>query len=175
MNNINAELLKIKKEELLTVRVRERMNLRLAELQRLENEVNGLNRNKMQNPVQQIILTVQAEAAGNGSIAFDYFVPGAYWEPVYEVRALSGENKITLLQNATVYQNTGIDWKEVKLTLSTGNPGIGQTKPVLSPFFLDFIQLYTNKRSRMAGDVPMAMSATDDLEAQAWTHAARCS
>jgi len=167
MNNINAELIKIKKEELLTVRVRERMNLRLAELQRLENEVNGLNRNKMQNPVQQIILTVQAEAAGNGSIAFDYFVPGAYWEPVYEVRALSGENKITLLQNATVYQNTGIDWKEVKLTLSTGNPGIGQTKPVLSPFFLDFIQLYTNKRSRMAGDVPMEMSATVTSEMRA--------
>jgi uncharacterized protein (TIGR02231 family) len=37
-----------------------------------------------------------------------------------------------------VYQNTGLDWKDVLLTLSTGNPSQENVKPVLSPQFVGF-------------------------------------
>ena len=39
---------------------------------------------------------------------------------------------------ATVFQNTGIDWKDVLLTLSTGNPNQDNSKPSLSPQYLAY-------------------------------------
>ena len=48
---------------------------------------------------------------------------------------------------AAVYQNTGIDWKDVLLTLSTGDPNQGNTKPVLTPQYLAYNMPIQNYRS----------------------------
>lgn len=44
-----------------------------------------------------------------------------------------------LVYKASVTQNTGIDWKKTKLTLSTGNPTWGGVPPELNPWYM---QLY---------------------------------
>ena len=161
MYNINAELLKTAKENTSIQRNKERMSLRLAEVQRLENEVGGNQGEQVLKPMHQVIVTIHAETAGAGSMQFDYYVQGAFWEPIYDVKANAGEGKVNIQMNANITQNTGLDWKQIKLTLSTGNPGIGQTKPVIGSYVLDFLRpMYESKRLRTdAGDIPQSMTA----------------
>ena len=55
-----------------------------------------------------------------------------------------------------VTQNTGIDWKKVKLTLSSGNPTQNNNAPILQAWFLrfgynrGFVQ-YDNSNAKMKG------------------------
>ncbi len=42
------------------------------------------------------------------------------------------------MYKAKVVQNTGIDWKKVKLTLSSGNPNQNNTAPILQAWFLRY-------------------------------------
>ena len=63
---------------------------------------------------------------------------------------------------ANVFQNTGIDWKNVKLTLSTSNPAEGGTKPELAAQFLSVYEpVIMTKNSRvkmMKYEEPVAMA-----------------
>jgi uncharacterized protein (TIGR02231 family) len=54
------------------------------------------------------------------------------------LKASKESQTIDLKHRATVYQNTGLDWKDVLLTLSTGNPSQENVKPALSPQFVGF-------------------------------------
>ncbi len=92
----------------------------------------------MYNPVYQIIVTIETEQAVTGNLSLKYYVPHAGWLPVYDIQAVSGKDKIQLVYRAQVYQNTGLDWKDIALTLSTSNPAIGNTKPALTEWNLYF-------------------------------------
>jgi len=63
-------------------------------------------------------------------------VTNAGWAPFYDIKSESLTEPITILSKANVFQNTGEDWKNVKLSLSTGNPTNNNTKPVLIPYTL---------------------------------------
>jgi uncharacterized protein (TIGR02231 family) len=64
-------------------------------------------------------------------------VPGASWSPSYDARVLSSERAVALGYFGIVRQNTGEEWKDVALTLSTARPGLGGAAPVLSVWNLD--------------------------------------
>ncbi|MSU47341.1 MAG: mucoidy inhibitor MuiA family protein [Lacunisphaera sp.] len=78
-------------------------------------------------------VTVRVSAAQPGSldVALSYTVPGASCSPSYDARVLSGERAVALGYFGIVHQNTGEDWKDVALTLSTARPGLGGAAPVL--------------------------------------------
>jgi uncharacterized protein (TIGR02231 family) len=59
---------------------------------------------------------------------------------VYDLRAISTKSPIQLNYKANVYQNTGEEWKNVKLKLSTANPSLGGLKPELYSWYLNFYQ-----------------------------------
>ena len=65
--------------------------------------------------------------------------------PKYDLRANNTTDPIGLTYKADVFQNTGIDWKNVTLTLSTGNPTVNNTQPELSTWFLYFQQQFKKK------------------------------
>jgi uncharacterized protein (TIGR02231 family) len=54
------------------------------------------------------------------------------------MRADNVNAPINLMYKAKVTQNTGIDWKNVKLTLSSGNPNQNNTAPILQAWFLRY-------------------------------------
>lgn len=58
-----------------------------------------------------------------------------------------------LTYKAQVYQNTGIDWNDVKLTLSTASPNQSNVKPVLNTWWLNYYNpyAYDYKRKRSEG------------------------
>ncbi|RZK30463.1 MAG: mucoidy inhibitor MuiA family protein, partial [Hymenobacter sp.] len=85
-------------------------------------------------------VTVTNKTAKNATLEIDYVVSNAGWYPVYDLRAKDSKSPVQLNYKAQVYQNTGIDWSNVKLKLSTSNPSLGGTKPVLSSWFLNFYE-----------------------------------
>jgi len=72
---------------------------------------------------------------------------------VYDIRVNSKTNKVKLVYKASLTQTSGIDWKNTKLTLSTGTPNFGVAAPVLSPWYLQLYvpELYKSLQGKAAG------------------------
>lgn len=84
----------------------------------------------------KLIIQVMNEIAGNTDLEVSYLTYSASWMPFYELRANSIKEPIQLMYKAKVTQNTGFDWKKVKLTLSSGNPSQNNQAPIVNPWFL---------------------------------------
>src|SRR5476651_2533682 len=84
-------------------------------------------------------VTVRLDPANAGTLdlALSYAVPGASWTPSYDARVNSNEKSIALAYSGIVRQNTGEDWKDVALTLSTARPSLGGAAPEVRPWTLD--------------------------------------
>lgn len=85
-----------------------------------------------------IAVKVSANAATKGNFSIDYMVKNASWYPFYDLRAKDINSKVNLVYKANVMQNSGEDWKNVKLTLSTGNPTIDNQIPSLRKYELGY-------------------------------------
>lgn len=94
-----------------------------------------------------IVVAVTAKTAVTAAFEIDYAVTGANWYPSYDLRATDTSSPISLDYRANVYQTTGENWENVKLTLSTGNPSVSNTKPVIYPWYLYIYNSYGNYRS----------------------------
>lgn len=86
----------------------------------------------------KLILQVMNEIAGNVNLDVTYITNSASWQPFYDLRAENINTPINLMYKAKVTQSTGIDWKKVKLTLSSGNPNQNNVAPLLQAWFLRY-------------------------------------
>lgn len=132
---------------------------------KLEMQLNENMSIKM--PLGQIELSVSAAKTTSVQIAVTYMAFNAGWAPNYDIRVKDTKSPIVVAYKAGVYQNTGIDWKNVKLSLSTSDPQISGQKPQLFPQYLSFYEpkiLYKSARSEasvgmmdaVASPAPMA-------------------
>jgi hypothetical protein len=87
----------------------------------------------------QIILTVSADAPVSGAIRCSYIVSNAGWNPIYDLRSEGWNKPIQLGYKANIYQNTGYDWNDVNVTVSTGNPAKNNNRPILNPLYVDYV------------------------------------
>ncbi|MBA4849877.1 mucoidy inhibitor MuiA family protein [Emticicia sp. BO119] len=126
-------------------------NDKLARLQRqLTSQGGNLNQ-----PAGEIELTVSSKANATLDINLSYVANAAGWSPVYDIRAKDTKGDIALAYRANVYQSTGIDWKNVRLTLSTSNPSEGGTKPELYTQYVSVYEPVANaKAMRMVSPPP---------------------
>lgn len=138
LTNIDEEELNIERKLNKHYKLQAKLNERKTYYQLLQSEGTPMINPDMYNPIYQIIVTIENEQAVTGTLSLKYYVAQAGWMPIYDIQAASGKDKIQLVYRAQVYQNTGLDWKDVALTLSTSNPAIGNTKPVLSEWNLYF-------------------------------------
>ena len=65
--------------------------------------------------------SIEGAKAGD-KVQVEYFVPGAMWAPSYEVRVARDGSSSTIKTRAMVHQQSGEDWRGVKLELSTAAP-----------------------------------------------------
>jgi uncharacterized protein (TIGR02231 family) len=89
-------------------------------------------------PTSEIIIGVTAKSPSTGTLTVTYALMNAGWTPSYDLRATDVNNPIKLAYKANVYQSTGEDWNDIRLTLSTGNPQESGAKPILNPWYLNF-------------------------------------
>jgi uncharacterized protein (TIGR02231 family) len=111
-----------------------KMNDRITRLNTQFNEQNGL----LSRNTSEIVINVSAESATQVELKVSYVVTNAGWNAVYDVRAINTKSPIQLSYKANVFQNTGEEWKNVKLRLSTANPNQSGLKPELYSWYLDF-------------------------------------
>ncbi|WP_377273172.1 mucoidy inhibitor MuiA family protein [Peterkaempfera sp. SMS 1(5)a] len=74
-------------------------------------------------------LTVSATAAGPALLRVVHLVPCALWRPAY--RAVLDGGVLTLESEAVVWQRTGEDWADVRLTFSTARSALATDPPRL--------------------------------------------
>ncbi|AEV33301.1 hypothetical protein Oweho_2329 [Owenweeksia hongkongensis DSM 17368] len=86
-----------------------------------------------------LVVKVDAAAAGNSKGNISYVVADAGWEPYYDLRVEDISKPLKIEYKAKVYQKTGEDWGDVKITLSTGNPYESGRLPELDPWYLNFV------------------------------------
>ncbi|WBB82582.1 DUF4139 domain-containing protein [Micromonospora sp. WMMD882] len=76
--------------------------------------------------------------AGELELELTYVVDGARWQPSYDLRLV--DEVVTLTWFGLVSQQTGEDWPECRLELSTARPAVTATVPELSPWYLDRVR-----------------------------------
>lgn len=147
LSNINSELLKLKKEEYYVNIKKQRMQTDLLALQTYNTVTGDVVKDETN---YRVIITVSADVATNGTMNINYMLQDAGWTPSYDLRAKGTGGNMQLTYKAQVYQNTGIDWNDVKLTLSTANPNQSNVKPVLNTWWLNYYNpyAYDYKRKR---------------------------
>jgi len=112
-----------------------KLNKQLANLN-AKLETNTKNEDEISNG--KLIVQVMNEVAGNVDFEINYLTNAATWKPFYDLRANSIGEPIQMMYKAEVTQNSGIDWKKVKLTLSSGNPNQNNQAPIVNPWFLRY-------------------------------------
>lgn len=129
------------------------------EMQKLQEAKNRINiqisteNSQLNRPTSEIMVVVSAESFTSAKFEITYIVADAGWRPIYDLRAKNTNSGVELTYKAEVFQNTGSDWNNVKVALSTGNPSQDGTKPVLNPWYVDFYNPYVSIQSRTAGAV----------------------
>ncbi len=124
---INKTVTKIRKEqEVLSVKINE-ARFKLTELNYVENQRSN-----------QVIVLIDTDAPSEISGVLRYLVSDCGWAATYDLSATDLNQPINLKYKAQVYNNTGNEWKNVNLTLSTSDPMLSAASPVLNPFYLRY-------------------------------------
>lgn len=125
-------LTELKQKETEITKTLKKLNAEIAKLTRQRDELSK----QASTATGEVVVTVQSNEAENADFILSYFVDKAGWHPTYDIRVIDIKHPITLAYKANVYQSSGEDWKDVKLTLSTGNPQQNGEKPNLSTWYL---------------------------------------
>jgi len=110
-------------------------------LERLKEEKNNLEKEllKLQTGKEEtknIFLTVFSKIEGDVNLEFTYLVHNVKWVPGYDLRVDSVGGKITVETYAVITQDTGEDWKDVYMEVSTAKPHTGAL-PMITPWYVD--------------------------------------
>lgn len=136
INDINSQIQKLRKQEFQLKKQQNRMSTRLADLKAYNQQQNPAEAPK--SPIPQIIVLITSDVAISGNMEISYMVNNAGWNPSYDLKTTGIEQPIQLVYKADVWQNTGEDWENVKLKLSTIMPTANNVKPVLPIFYLSY-------------------------------------
>ncbi len=114
-------------------RTHQKMGQRLAKITQKETQVSG-----------EIVLQVESATAQTINIACIYFLPAASWVPSYDLRSEGVDKPLRLVHKAAIQQQSGLDWSNVKLKLSTAQPLRNNNRPVLNPQYINYY-IYATK------------------------------
>ena len=87
----------------------------------------------------QLKLQLSVAATGRYDFTLSYITPNAHWSPFYDIRVQDIKSPLKLIYRAKIHQTTGLDWKKVRLSLSTSLPSQWGQAPLLRTWFLSYI------------------------------------
>ena len=133
------------KERLLQLVIKERKTNELY--QKTIQDLQKIQPNT-RNSTGEISLKVESATAQSVEIICTYLVTQASWSPLYDLRSDGLDKPLRLIYKANISNLTGFDWKGVKLQLSTANPLVNNDRPILTPVFVDFRNVYAYEQSK---------------------------
>ena len=93
--------------------------------------------NARQAPTSDVYLVLEAQRALQADLVLRYVVSDAGWAAIYDLESGDLSSPITLRYRALAFNNTGVDWTKVKLSLSTKDPLASASHPKLNIWSLD--------------------------------------
>ena len=136
-----------------------------ARLKRMDDHVTKLKKQlkeeqqKAYQPGGQLLVKFYAKEEITSAVTINYIVPNAGWSPTYDIMADNVNSPVKLYYKANIYQNSGVQWNNVRLSLSTGNPNEGMQAPMMYPWYLAFYV-----KPMVDQDRPMSMNAYKNSE-----------
>jgi hypothetical protein len=120
---------------------KQQINNRLTEYQqgisRIDSQLDKTKVIKIK-PEGEIVIKVESKSDVRIQLKVDYLVNEASWFPTYDIRAKDIQSPIAITYKANINQQSGEDWENVKLTVSSANPGATGARPVITPWILGF-------------------------------------
>lgn len=103
----------------------------------------------------QIIVILDLVEAVSLKTDLKYIVSNCGWQANYDLLATELTNKITLKYKAKVYNNTGNNWDNVNIVLSSANPDKTASAPTLKPWVISNTSNFkSSKRKKSTYLVP---------------------
>ena len=144
-------------------------NLKKTELsQKLTNLQAQLRQEQGKKGVVNGILNLNlvASYATNATVTVSYFTSQARWVPFYDMVVTDVSKPVNLKGRSKVSQNTGIDWNNVNITLSTATPSKTKDAPIFDTWFLDFeynnYGYYGGMNKKMSNAITYDMAESKD-------------
>ncbi len=138
-----TEISKIKEEE---IKTNKKIELKKTEQSKIEQQLKELNQQNSL-PSSEIEIRVSSESQVNTKVSLTYLVANAGWYPKYDIRVENIKSPLELTYKAEVFQNTGVDWKNVKLRFSNGDPNQSGVVPELNIWNLNYARNTTFENS----------------------------
>ena len=160
MVSTDNQALSLEKVKEISQYYRQRITAIKNEIFKTHLKINELNKEKiaLQQQMAEVNNSPEKEQ-GEITIKFDapidiqlnltlkYLVADAGWVPNYDIKSKEINAPLQLAYKANVYQNSGQDWDNVNITLSTGNPSYNISKPNLDAHYLNFTSAYSRRYS----------------------------
>lgn len=131
--------------EFLNVNLKENFSLRTEadlKIRELTNKRDVLRRRlaEISGPRRRIkrSIVIDLEVVEPGALDLDitYLARGASWRPIYDARADFRSSEVELVSYGVIRQNTGENWNDAKITLSTAKPAIDARMPRVTPWII---------------------------------------
>jgi uncharacterized protein (TIGR02231 family) len=138
-------------------------------INRIAQKVNEAN-SKLNRATGEILVEAYVPNNATANFELSYMIRSAGWIPSYNINVKEVDEPLKVSYNAKVYQNTGVDWKDVSLTLTNANPNLSGNKPEIHPWRLYFVQGqgfdmgYSNKLETDASKPRLQSLAISDSE-----------
>ncbi len=165
IHEINEGLMDAKRKLYHANMQKTKLNSRLQELNTYKSNLESENLVAAKS-LYQIIVTVSAKYATTAKVNIDYFVNNASWYASYDLRAENSTSPMNITYKAHITQNTGEDWENINLTLSTMNPNLSNAKPILNTWYLRYyinqVMVATGIVSQSNMDMPVSESREED-------------
>ncbi len=94
----------------------------------------------------EIKIKLDAPTATSITLVINYNVTKSGWYPEYDLKSNNIQTDLNIVYKANMYQETGVSWDNVGITLSTGDPTLDNNKPNLESKYLRFV--YGNYRKK---------------------------
>jgi hypothetical protein len=157
-----ARLTEVLKQQLSLQKEIEEMN---KDRNKLSNQLTEMSR-KIDLSTNEIVVLADVKESATVPFEITYLVQKAGWYPTYNIRVKDVVSKLQLEMNANVYQTSGENWNNIKLVLSTGNPNDNNSKPLINPWFISYMDNQASnymKQWNIGGSDQMLMGrVTDD-------------
>jgi uncharacterized protein (TIGR02231 family) len=127
LKDINAETFKIQKKLDKAENQHEKLVKQLGE----QNGTEDL-------PTAEISILLASAVKTSAPIELKYVVKESGWTPSYDLITEDINKPIELKYRAKVYNNSGVNWEDVKIKLSTADPMASASKPDLQAWYLNF-------------------------------------
>ncbi len=133
---VGAGVTKVEEQTLAIETEKSSIKDKIDSLRRQRDESTGSRRKETK------IVEVMLDVAREGTLTLDLatVIPQAGWVPSYDVRLTPDAKTAELTFRAMVRQQTGEDWNNVDLTLSTARPAAGGAPPELYPWRIAFFR-----------------------------------